>query len=62
MRHITSSTLNKHIATTAIMLRSTPEPEELEPRDMYRNLRNLVEKVVVKEVEIDQQTPTRVDN
>jgi hypothetical protein len=41
--HNTSSTL---VATT-MMLQSIPEPNELEAKAIYRNLRNLVEKATV---------------
>jgi hypothetical protein len=37
-----------------MMLRSIPEPDELEVRVMYQNLRNLVEKAPVQHAEIDR--------
>jgi hypothetical protein len=42
------------MAATAMMLRSIPEPDEPETRAMYRNLRNLVERVAVQQAKIDR--------
>jgi hypothetical protein len=37
-----------------MMLRSIPEPDELEARVMYQNLRNLVEMDVAQQDEINR--------
>lgn len=45
------------MVAAVVMLRSIPEPDEPEAKTMYRNLCNLVERVAVKQAEIDRQPP-----
>jgi hypothetical protein len=52
----------QNMAAATMMHRSIPEPDELEVKEMYRNLRNLVEKVAVQQTEIDRHTPTSADS
>lgn len=45
----------QNMVAAAMMLPSIPEPDEPEAKVMYQNLRNLVERTAVLQVEIDWQ-------
>ena len=43
-----------NMAVTTMMLWSIPKPDEPQGREMYRNLRNLVERDAIQQAEIDR--------
>jgi tRNA C32,U32 (ribose-2'-O)-methylase TrmJ len=50
------------MATTAMMLRSIPKPDEPEAKEMYWNLRNLVKRAMVQQDEVDMPQHTDMES